>query len=350
MSVYQISFFLISIILISIGNQKELNTFSNYDIIKQKKVDVHFTVNFDKKIVDGKETIFFEALDDREVIILDTKSLEIKNIKVGEENLNYQLDTYSKLESHGVPLKIYKEFTKGDKFNITITYSTKPESMAIDWLDKEQTSGKNHPFMYTQCQAVLCRELLPIQDTPAVKMPVTISITVPNDLLGLAAGILVQTTNDGNDKTYTYETPLPIPSYLIAIAAGDISSKNVSERCTIYAESAKIDVDKVHDQLEKTVNARNEYIQSDEFTDFIQAVLTQQDETDKEWFAFDPACDDLRALFKELLSDNYDEINHEVLIEYNESEDPEGEDSIDGSDQGESRDDIIADYDTISFI
>ena len=261
MSVYQISFFLISIILISIGNQKELNTFSNYDIIKQKKVDVHFTVNFDKKIVDGKETIFFEALDDGEVIILDTKSLEIRNIKVGEEKLNYQLDTYSKLESHGVPLKIYKEFTKGDEFNITITYSTKPESMAIDWLDKEQTSGKKHPFMYTQCQAVLCRELLPIQDTPAVKMPVTISITVPNDLLGLAAGILVETTNDGNDKTYTYETPLPIPSYLIAIAAGDISSKNVSERCTIYAESAKIEeASEEFNETEKFLKYAEEYI------------------------------------------------------------------------------------------
>ena len=262
MSVYQISFFLISIIFISIANQKELNTFSNYDIIKQTYVNVHFTVNFNRKIVDGEETISFQALDDGEVIVLDTKSLEINSIKDGEGNqLNYQLDTYSKLESHGVPLKIYKEFTKGDEFNITITYSTKPESMAIDWLDKEQTSGKKHPFMYTQCQAVLCRELLPIQDTPAVKMPVTISITVPNDLLGLAAGILVETTNDGNDKTYTYETPLPIPSYLIAIAAGDISSKNVSERCTIYAESAKIEeASEEFNETEKFLKYAEEYI------------------------------------------------------------------------------------------
>ena len=275
MSVYQISFFLISIIFISIANQKELNTFSNYDIIKQTYVNVHFTVNFNRKIVDGEETISFQALDDREVIVLDTKSLEINSIKDGEgKQLNYQLDTYSKLESHGVPLKIYKQFEKGTTFDITITYSTKPESMAIDWLDKEQTAGKNQPFMYTQCQSVLCRELLPIQDTPAVKMPVKISITVPDNLVGLAAGIFDQKTNKGNDITYTYVLKQPIPSYLIAIAAGDIASKNVSDRCTIYAESKIIeDAAKEFNETENFLKYAEDYIGAYEWEQYNILVL-----------------------------------------------------------------------------
>ena len=242
MKVHKISFFLILIILISKTNQKELNTFSNYDIIFQTNINVHFIVDFDNKKVDGEVTISFKALEDGEVIILDTKSLIIKSIKDNTGNeLDFKLDNYYRLESHGIPLKIYKEYSKDDTFDITIEYSTTKDCMAIDWLEPEQTSGGKYPFMYSQCQSILCREMLPIQDTPAIKMPVQISITVPEELIGLAAGLFVEEINNGNNKTFIYALDIPIPSYLIAIAAGDIGSQNVSERCTIYAEKTVVE-------------------------------------------------------------------------------------------------------------
>ena len=242
MKVHKISFFLILIIFISKTNQKELNTFSNYDIISQTNINVHFIVDFDNKKVDGEVTISFKALEDGEVIILDTKSLIIKSIKDNTGNeLDFKLDNYYRLESHGVPLKIYKEYSKDDAFDITIEYSTTKDCMAIDWLEPEQTSGGKYPFMYSQCQSILCREMLPIQDTPAIKMPVQISITVPEELIGLAAGLFVEEINNGNNKTFIYALDIPIPSYLIAIAAGDIGSQNVSERCTIYAEKTVVE-------------------------------------------------------------------------------------------------------------
>ena len=242
MKVHKISFFLILIIFISKTNQKELNTFSNYDIISQTNINVHFIVDFVNKKVDGEVTISFKALEDGEVIILDTKSLIIKSIKDNTGNeLDFKLDNYYRLESHGVPLKIYKEYSKDDTFDITIEYSTTKDCMAIDWLEPEQTSGGKYPFMYSQCQSILCREMLPIQDTPAIKMPVQISITVPEELIGLAAGLFVEEINNGNNKTFIYALDIPIPSYLIAIAAGDIGSQNVSERCTIYAEKTVVE-------------------------------------------------------------------------------------------------------------
>ena len=242
MKVHKISFFLILTIFISKTNQKELNTFSNYDIISQTNINVHFIVDFDNKKVDGEVTISFKALEDGEVIILDTKSLIIKSVKDNTGNeLDFKLDNYYRLESHGVPLKIYKEYSKDDTFDITIEYSTTKDCMAIDWLEPEQTSGGKYPFMYSQCQSILCREMLPIQDTPAIKMPVQISITVPEELIGLAAGLFVEEINNGNNKTFIYALDIPIPSYLIAIAAGDIGSQNVSERCTIYAEKTVVE-------------------------------------------------------------------------------------------------------------
>ena len=51
-------------------------------------------------------------------------------------------------------------FRAGSTFNIIINYETTSESSAIDWLDPEQTSGKQHPFLFTQCQVTLCQAFL----------------------------------------------------------------------------------------------------------------------------------------------------------------------------------------------
>ena len=243
MKIFKFSYLLISLLLIKISHQKEVNTFSNYEIIQQTKIEVNFNVNFTEKIVTGKVKIYLKALDAGEVIILDTKALKIFSVfdsDTGDE-LDFLVDEYYKLESSGVPLKIYKQYNKGDILSIVITFSTTKDGTALDWLKPEQTSGKKYPFMYSQCQAILCRELLPIQDTPAVKIPVSVSITVPKPLLGLVAGQYQSEIDNGETTTYFYEQKTLIPSYLIAIAAGHITVRKISDRVKVYAEKEVVD-------------------------------------------------------------------------------------------------------------
>jgi len=67
---------------------------------------------------------------------------------------------------------------------VRVRYETSPDASAIQWLDAAQTSGKTFPYLFTQCQAIHARSMLPCQDTPAVKCPYTASITVPTSLTG----------------------------------------------------------------------------------------------------------------------------------------------------------------------
>ena len=67
-------------------------------------------------------------------------------------------------------------------------------------------------------------------------MPFSASITVAEPLLGLMGGIYQNEIDNGETITYFYEQNMPILSYLIAIAAGDISQRKISDRVRVYSE------------------------------------------------------------------------------------------------------------------
>ena len=69
---------------------------------------------------------------------------------------------------------------KGVKeFDVKFDYSTSNEATAIQWAAPEATAGKKHPYVYTQCQAIHARSLLPCMDSPGVKATYSASVHAP---------------------------------------------------------------------------------------------------------------------------------------------------------------------------
>ena len=254
---------LLFFILVSFSISKDVNTFSNYEIIKQTKLEGNFNIDFTNKVIHGKIKLYFTAEKDGEVIILDTRGLKINSIidsDTGDE-LEFILDEQYSLDANGVPLKIYKEFSKNDLITILINYSTTEEGSAVQFLDKEQTTGKLYPFMFTQCESILARELLPIQDTPAVKLTTSMGLTVPKPLFALDSGIYQSKIDNGNSITYFYEQKIPIPSYLIALAAGAIEERVISDRSKVYGEKELVDLAAGEfDEIENFIQIAEAYV------------------------------------------------------------------------------------------
>ena len=119
----------------------------------------------------------------------------------------------------------------------TITFRTLPESTAVQFLEASQTAGKAHGFCYTQCQAIHCRSLFPIQDTPRVKFTLNYHISVPYGLVAVAAGVLENTTESiPGYKVYHFAQKIPVPSYLVAFAVGNLRGQAINSVSTVYAE------------------------------------------------------------------------------------------------------------------
>ena len=147
------------------------------------------------------------------------------------------------MDSLGTPLviKLKHAYTAGEFQEILLTYQTTESSLAVQWYSAEMTLGKEHPFMYTQCEAILCRSLLPCQDTPSAKVKVNAALTVKKPLIPLYAGIKTRVIERDDEVTYYYSQKIPIPTYLIAIAAGALESRRLSARINVYGEKEIVD-------------------------------------------------------------------------------------------------------------
>ncbi len=248
-------FLLLAIFFHKTFSKEDPSTFSNYFQIKQKHIEGHFQINFNTSTIISKVKIFFESLMDGELIILDSKSLKINSIIDPDTglNINYEYDTYYSLPSLGTPLKIYKSYSKGQNISIIINYSTTKEGGATQWLTADMTTGKKYPFMFTQGESILSRELIPIQDTPNAKITISLGITVIKPLRALYSGLYQNYIDNGNSITYFYNQKIPVPSYLIALAAGNIDERIISDRVKVYSEPEMVD------------SAKNEFSDTEKF-------------------------------------------------------------------------------------
>lgn len=202
-------------------------------MVKHLKLDLQ--IDFDQKQLIGIAELEIEKSADAKKIILDTKALNIHEIKYE----NGDLADYKILEKDqhlGSALEIPLKSTD-DK--VIITYSSGEGAEALQWLEPEQTADKTSPFLFTQSQAILARSWIPLQDSPGIRFTYTAKVQVPVGFLALMSAENPQTISD--DGIYYFKMDQPIPSYLMSLAVGKIEFAPVGERTGIYAEPSMIE-------------------------------------------------------------------------------------------------------------
>ena len=241
-------------------NSEDISSYANFNDILQKEVDIDVSLDFDKRQMIGKMDVKYEILSsDIPKIILDLKGPEITSIEYiekDEEDINnipltYEILTENKYkDSLGTPLiisleniekkspEIYKKISESKSLIVRIQFITTEKCTGIQFLTKDQTYTKKYPFMFTQCEAIQCRSLFPVQDSPSVKSTYIVKTSIQAPLTFLFGGIMKTKYYDCNSKQNIslFEQNIPIPSYLVAFVAGELEYGRISDRCGVWTE------------------------------------------------------------------------------------------------------------------
>lgn len=193
------------------------------------------TVDFQTQTITAVASWKIDASPDEDVVLLDTKGLKIDKVTLNDgQNTEFKLAEADPLLGQALAVMI-----NADTKTINIHYQTDPEAEALQWLTPQQTAGKKHPFLFTQSQAILARSWVPCQDSPSVRFTYEADVTVPKELIALMSASNPQLKNETG--TYHFVMDQPVPSYLLALAAGDVEFKPISNRSGVYAEPSLVD-------------------------------------------------------------------------------------------------------------
>lgn len=124
---------------------------------------------------------------------------------------------------------------------VVVRYRTAPDASALQWLDPPQTAGGEHPYLFSQCQAIHARSIVPVQDSPRNRVTFTARLTVPVALRGLMAAAFDGRSEQGDVAVERWHMPQPIPPYLLAFAVGDLASRELGPRSRVWAEPSVVD-------------------------------------------------------------------------------------------------------------
>uniref|UniRef100_A0A182Q3G4 Leukotriene A(4) hydrolase n=1 Tax=Anopheles farauti TaxID=69004 RepID=A0A182Q3G4_9DIPT len=216
------------------------SSYANAHELIIRHVDLDWTVNFDKSTISGTATLQFKLLkQDLTEIFLDVSDINVSSVEAkssaGEVPLDW--DIGGTIENIGSKLTIYLPTKTSGDLTVVISYETSPKASALQWLTPEQTFGKKHPYLFSQCQAIHARSILPCQDTPAVKFTYNATLRHPKEVTGLMSAIKV----DSEPGVSTFRQKTPIPSYLLAIVVGALVSKPIGPISAVWAEQEQIE-------------------------------------------------------------------------------------------------------------
>jgi leukotriene-A4 hydrolase len=212
------------------------HSFAQPDEVAVEHLKLDLTVDFPRKKLTGRASLRIANKVGADRLILDTRDLDVQRVTLDEGQAT-RFTLRDPVEFLGRALEI--EITPQTRW-VNVDYSTRPEAAALQWLEPAQTAAKAAPFLLTQSQSILARTWVPCQDTPGVRMTYEATVRAPSGLLALMSA--ENPTQDSADGVYRFAMQQPIPSYLLALAVGELEFRPLGPRSGVYAEPGVIDL------------------------------------------------------------------------------------------------------------
>ncbi|EDV54735.1 leukotriene A-4 hydrolase isoform X2 [Drosophila erecta] len=217
------------------------SSYSQPDLITTEHSALNWKVDFGATKIQGSVLHRFKVLTaNLDKILLDVRDINVTNATLlaggSELPINFFISDAVDDIGQKLTLELPSGTAKGS-LTVRIDYETSSSASGLQWLNPAQTLGKEHPYMFSQCQAIHARSVIPCQDTPAVKFTYDATVEHPSELTALMSALI-----DKKEPGKTlFKQEVPIPAYLVAIAIGKLVSRPLGENSSVWAEEAIVD-------------------------------------------------------------------------------------------------------------
>ncbi|NVD72089.1 M1 family metallopeptidase [Duganella sp. BJB1802] len=215
-------------------------SYARYDQVRTSDLYLDLKADFGHKTLAGYAELTLNWIDpSARTLVLDTNELNIAKVQVLNPNGRWSAASFmlDKPDAEkGRALRIALSFQPQ---KVRVYYRTAPSAAALQWMSPQQTMSGKRPFMFSQSEEINARSWAPVQDTPAVRFTYSARIEAPSGMR-----VVMSAENDQNATGaggWKFKMAQPIPSYLLAIAIGEIDVRNLGPRSAVYAEPARID-------------------------------------------------------------------------------------------------------------
>jgi aminopeptidase N len=202
-------------------------------------IDLALKVDFTHQQLAGAATLTLDWKNPEvRELVLDTENLKIASIEaVDGKGHAHRLDYKLAEPVPAMGSKLTIEAPKHPQA-VRITYATSPGASGLQWLDPVQTADRKLPFLFSQSQSTHARSWVPLQDSPAIRFTWHATVAAPKDIR-----VVMSAPNDPQhplDGSFDFIQTHPVPSYLLAIAAGDLAVRETGPRSAVYAEPSVV--------------------------------------------------------------------------------------------------------------
>jgi len=220
---------------VSAEAESDPHSYAEPAVVSVSALALDLNVDFAKRELAGTAELKLHWHDaSARTLVLDTRDLKIDKVEaIGSDGkaaaATFKLDARDAIFGSALRIQL-----KQPAPIVRIHYRSVPEASGLQWMKPEQTSSKKHPFMFSQSQAIHARSWIPLQDTPSVRFTYTAHIKAPK-----ALRVVMSADNDAKhtlDGDYSFSMKQAIPSYLLALAVGEIDVRETGPRTAVFAE------------------------------------------------------------------------------------------------------------------
>ena len=149
------------------ASRTDKSTLSNMEEFLYSHLKLSLTVDFERKRLEGTATWTATVVKPGVTeLVLDTSSLDVRSVTVCGVAAGHMMQPAHSAFGAACTILLPEGYLReqGTVLEVAVTYATSPDSSALQWLRPAQTAGKKYPYMFTQCQAIHARTMLPCID------------------------------------------------------------------------------------------------------------------------------------------------------------------------------------------